>query len=133
MALAKSNEIEPNNAINKKDQKALNDLKINEKLVHKNIADGVFDRAVSQLSNLLKECTCSVTHMCMKIEYLLKAYKFDDAAKYSAELMKNSHLSNNPRLLLWRGKVLTYTGADVVGKNHLQRAMQFDPDLKEGM
>jgi DnaJ family protein C protein 7 len=39
MALAKSNELEPNNAVNKKDQKALNDLKINEKLVHKNIGD----------------------------------------------------------------------------------------------
>ena len=37
MALAKSCELEPTNAVNKKDQRALNDLKICEKLVYKNI------------------------------------------------------------------------------------------------
>ena len=47
MALAKSNELEPGNQVNKKDQRALNDLKICDKLVLKNIEDGAFDRAVS--------------------------------------------------------------------------------------
>lgn len=47
--------------------------------------------------------------------------------------MKKTQFKNNPRCLLFRGKVLIYTGADVIGKNHLQQAMTFDPDLKECM
>ena len=88
-------------------------------------------QAVTSLTNLLEHCSCSINHICLKIECLLKDYKFEEAAKYSAEIMKRSEYANEPRLLCWRGKVLIYTGADVVGKNHLQRAMGYDPDLKE--
>lgn len=84
MNLARSNEIEPNNQINKKDQRALNDLKITESLVKKGINEGLFERAVTQLSLLLEHCNCSIDHICLKIELLLKAYKFEDAATYSA-------------------------------------------------
>lgn len=62
---------------------------------------------------------------------MLRDYKFDDANKFSANIMKNNQFANDPRLLCWRGKVLIYTGADVIGKNHLTRAMNYDPDLKE--
>lgn len=67
----------------------------------------------------------------MKIECMLKDYKFEEAAKYSSDIMKRSEFNSDPRLMCWRGKVLIYTGADVVGKNFLQRAMGYDPDLKE--
>ena len=90
MDLAKSNEIEPNNAINKKDQRALNDLKITESLVKKARDEGYFDRAVTQLNNLLEHCTCSINHICLKIELLLKAFKFEDAATYSAQVIKRA-------------------------------------------
>jgi len=46
-------------------------------------------------------------------------------------MKRESHISNNPRLLCWRGKILIYTGADVVGKRHFVQALQYDPDLKE--
>jgi hypothetical protein len=50
---------------------------------------------------------------------MLKAYQFDEANKFSAELMKkNGPLPTNPRILCWRGKVLCYIGADVLGKKH---------------
>lgn len=119
-ALAKSCELEPSNAVNKKDQKALNDLKITEKLAHKAFSEGNFDRAVTGLSQLIENCYASVDLICLKIEALLKAYRTEDAATYSAEVMKKSQFANNPRLLCWRGKVLIYSGADVIGKNHLQ-------------
>ena len=57
---------------------------------------------------------------------------FDEANQYSAQIMKKSdELSNNPRILCWRGKALIYSGADVLGKKHLQQALNYDPDLKE--
>ena len=62
---------------------------------------------------------------------MLRDYKFDDANKFSGDIMKKEQFANVPRLLCWRGKVLIYTGADVIGKNNLQRAMSYDPDLKE--
>ena len=63
---------------------------------------------------------------------MLKAYQFDEANKFSAELMKkNGPLPTNPRILCWRGKVLCYIGADVLGKKHFQQALNYDPDLKE--
>ena len=62
----------------------------------------------------------------------MKAYKFEEASTYSAQVMKlSTNLANNPQLLCTRGKVLIYTGADVIGKKHLTQAMNFDPDLKE--
>jgi tetratricopeptide (TPR) repeat protein len=65
------------------------------------------------------------------MECLLKAYMFDEANTYSAQLMKKEDLCNNPRILCWRGKALIYSGADVLGKKHLQQALNYDPDLKE--
>jgi len=63
----------------------------------------------------------------------MKDYQFDEANKYSATLQKTSSSSiyNNPNFLMWRGKVLIYTGNEIAGKKHLTQAMQFDPDLKE--
>lgn len=132
-SLAKSCELEPTNAVNKKDMRALNDLKITEKLAHKAISEGNFDRAVTGLTQLLEFCYSSVDLTCLKIESQLKAFKVEDAATFSAEVMKKPQFANNPRLLCWRGKVLIYNGADVIGKKHLQQAMSYDPDLKECM
>lgn len=100
--------------------RALNDLKITEKLARKAMSEDRFDRAVTGLSQLLEFCYCSVDLNCLKIECLLKAYKVEEAATFSVQVMKKSQFSLNPRLLCWRGKVLIYNGADVIGKKHLQ-------------
>jgi len=65
------------------------------------------------------------------MESLLKGFMFEEANTYSATLMKKENLANNPRILCWRGKALIYSGADILGKKHLQQALNFDPDLKE--
>jgi hypothetical protein len=57
VALQKSCELEPNNPVNKKDQKAMSDLKITESLVKKAIEAGNFDKAVTSLNNLLESCS----------------------------------------------------------------------------
>jgi tetratricopeptide (TPR) repeat protein len=86
--LQKSIAIEPNNAVNKKDQKALNDLKITESLIYKALDNQQYEKAVTNLTELLKECRCSILFICLKIECLLKAFMFDEANKYSADIMK---------------------------------------------
>lgn len=88
MALAKSCELEPSNKVNKSDQRTLNDLKITDRMVKKAMAENMFGRAVTQLSNLLESCSCSINFICLKIECMLRDYKFDEAAKYSGEIMK---------------------------------------------
>lgn len=130
--LQKSIAIEPDNPVNKKDQKLLSELKITESLVHKAVAEANFDKAVTNLTELLKECRSSVDLICLKIECLLKAYQFDEANKFSADIMKQSdEFANHPRLLCWRGKVLYYNGNEVLGKKHFQQALNYDPDLAE--
>lgn len=132
VALQKSNELEPGNPINKKDAKHLADLKITETLINKALNAEAWGKAVTNLTALLSDCTQSVKHHCLKIECLLKAFEFDEANKFSASIMKKSgSLPRHPRILCWRGKVLIYHGADVLGKKHFQQALSYDPDLKE--
>ena len=88
-------------------------------MIDRFINEEKFDKAVTNLTELLKECKLSINHMCLKIECLLKSYQFDEANKYSAEIMKESQMfANNPRLLCWRGKVIYYNGNEVLGKKH---------------
>lgn len=48
------------------------------------------------------------------------SYQYEEANTFSARIMKTGgELSNNPKILLWRGRVLIYNGADVLGKKHL--------------
>ena len=50
---------------------------------------------------------------------MFKAYKFEEANNFSAEIMKRTGpLVNNPRILCARGKCLIYTGAEILGKKH---------------
>ena len=49
-ALQKSIELEPNNQVNKKDQKHLGDLKIIEKLINNAYDQGNYDKAVTNLT-----------------------------------------------------------------------------------
>lgn len=132
VALQKSVSMDPQNPVNKKDQKALSDIKITESLIKKAIDAEQYDKAVISLNNILEHCTQSVHHHCLKIECMLKAYQFDEANKFSADLMKkDGPLPTNPKILCWRGKCLIYIGADVLGKKHFQQALNYDPDLKE--
>lgn len=62
----------------------------------------------------------------------MKAYKFDEANTYTAQLMKRGNdLPNHPKILSWRGRVLIYTGNEALGRKHFVQALNFDPDLKE--
>jgi hypothetical protein len=67
-------ELEPNNPTNKKDMKELNDIKITESLILKAIENDQFDKAVTNLNALLKDCSHSIKHVCLKIECMLKAF-----------------------------------------------------------
>lgn len=110
----------------------LADLKIVDSLVKKNIEEENFDKAVTNLTILLKDCAMDVNRICLKMECLCKAYLFDEANKYSAEIMKKQEFYL-PKILYWRGRILIYTGADAIGKKHLTQAMSLDPDLSECM
>ena len=132
ISLQKSIELEPANAVNKKDQKYLSDLKIYDTLVNNAIKEESYEKAVTNLNTILKDCTQSIYHICLKIECLCKSFQFEEANTYSAKLMKMAgEISNNPQILFWRGRVLIYNGNEVLGKKHLVQAMNFDPDLKE--
>jgi len=74
VALQKSNTLEPGNPVNKKDRKHLDDLKITESLVKKALENKTYDKAVTNLTALLQDCTQSVNHHCLKIECLLKDF-----------------------------------------------------------
>jgi len=133
IALAKSMEIEPLNPTNKKDQRALDDLKITESLVKKAVGEELFEKAVTNLTQLLESCSHSISLICLKIECLMQAFQFDEADKYSNSIMKTKpdSITNNPRFLCQRGRVLIYQGNDTLGKKFFQQALNFDPDLKE--
>jgi len=120
IALQKSLELEPQNPSNKKDHKVLSDLKITESLVKKAVSEGMYEKAVTNLTQLLESCTEAVNMIVLKIECLMKAFNFEEADKYSAKIIKKGdHIANNPKVLCIRGKVLIYTGNDVLGKKFL--------------
>ena len=56
MTLQKSIELEPSNAVNKKDQKHLADLHITETLAHKALTEGKWEKAVTNLTQLMEDC-----------------------------------------------------------------------------
>jgi hypothetical protein len=72
--LQKSIELDPDNDINKKDKKALADLKIVDQLVNKAIEEEQWEKAVTNLRILLKDCTMSIDRICLKIECLCKSF-----------------------------------------------------------
>ena len=101
--------------------KKLADLKITETLMKKAISEELYDKAVTNLNALLLDCTQSVYHVCLKIECLLNGFRFEEAKNFSAIIMKKGgHFITNPKFLCWRGKVLIYIGADIMGKKHFQ-------------
>ena len=68
MTLQKSIELEPGNAVNKKDQKHLANLHITENLANKAISEEKYEKAVTNLTQLMEDCTQSIKHICLKIE-----------------------------------------------------------------
>ena len=132
ISLSKSLAFEPQNPTNKKDQRSLNDLKVVETLFKKAMAEDKYEKAVTNINQLLESCSHSIDLMCIKIGCLMKAYKFEEADLYTNKLVKAGGLTaNHPKILMNRGKVLLYTGNEVLGKKFLQQAISFDPDLKE--
>ena len=100
VALQKSIDLEPKNPTNKRDQKKLNDIKIIESLVNKALAEEMYEKAVTNLTQLLEDCTQSIKHVCLKIECLMKAYKFEEADQYSASIMKKGgDIANHPQFM----------------------------------
>ena len=96
IALQKSIELDPTNATNKNDQKHLADLKIVDSLVKKAIAEEMYEKAVTNLNALLLDCSMSIDRICLKIECLCKSFQFEEANKYSADLMKKTELADKP-------------------------------------
>lgn len=96
LQLQRSIELDPKNQVNKKDQKYLADLKIIDTLVKKAVSEQQWDKAVTNLNALLNDCSMSVDRICLKLECLCRSYQFDEAVKFSAELMKRDSLSSHP-------------------------------------
>lgn len=109
--------------MNKKDQKYLADLKIVDSLVRKAYEEGQWEKAVTNLNSLLNDCSMSIERICLKMECLCRSFNYDDAVKYSAELMKREMLCNNPKIVFWRGKILLYTGNEPLAKKHFTQAL----------
>jgi len=98
----------------------LQDLKIMEALVQKAITEERWEKAVTNLTQLMEDCSQSIAHICQKIECLMRAYKYDEANNFSAKVMKKPNdIPSQPRILCWRGRVLIYMGNEVLGKKHL--------------
>ena len=96
------------------------------------VSEENFEKAVVNISQLLASCTDSIDLICLKIECLMKAFKFEEASTYSAKVIKEKEsIANHPRVLSSRGRVLLFTGNEAMGKKFLQQALSFDPDLKE--
>jgi len=132
MNLSKALEFEPDNETNKKELKLLNDLRITEKVIYKNVEEKKFDKAVINLDELLKKCKHSINHICLKVECLLKSYQVSAAKKYSRSVMKeSSEFADHPRLLFWRGKVLYYAGDEEQALKNFRQALNYDPDFSE--
>jgi tetratricopeptide (TPR) repeat protein len=45
--------------------------------------------------------------------------------------MNRASMQGNAHIISWRGRVMIYSGNTNLGKQMLQNALQFDPDLKE--
>lgn len=46
-------------------------------------------------------------------------------------MKRGGDIATNPLILCWRGRVLVYTGNDVLGKKHYEQALLYDRDLKD--
>jgi DnaJ family protein C protein 7 len=52
----------------------LGDLKIVETLIKNAYAEEKYEKAVTNLTQLLEDCTMSIEHICMKMEALMLSY-----------------------------------------------------------
>jgi tetratricopeptide (TPR) repeat protein len=55
----------------------------------------------------------------MKIEYLMRDFRFDEANKFSNDQQTKGKISQNPKFMMWRGRVLLYTGNEQTGRQLL--------------
>lgn len=70
-----------------------------DQLVTKAIEEQQYEKAVTNLRILLKDCTMSIDRICLLIECLCQSFQWDEANKFSAECMKKERLCNNPKIL----------------------------------
>jgi len=56
----------------------------------------MYEKAVTNLNALLLDCSMSIDRICLKIECLCKSFQFEEANKYSADLMKKTELADKP-------------------------------------
>ena len=52
---------------------------------------------------------------------------------FSNDLMNNPDMMNVPLIMCWRGRIVCYSGNEVLGKRILQDALRVDPDLTDAM
>ena len=67
--------------------KRLHDLRIKETLITKAYDEEKYEKAVTNLTAFLADCKVSVKYTCLKIECLLRAFEFEEAKRFSAEIL----------------------------------------------
>lgn len=78
---------------------------------------------------ILETCIESIGHICLKMEYLLRAYRLKDAQDYAKEMHKQPPvISANPKVRAWIGRIFCYGGNENLGKQLVMSALQSDPD-----
>jgi len=92
-----------------------------------------YERAVVYCSNILTNCPVSPEHNALKCEYLLRSNQLKEACTFSNDLMNNPDMMNVPLIMCWRGRIVCYSGNEVLGKRILQDALRVDPDLTDAM
>ena len=95
--------------------------------------DKDYQRAVGYCESILNNCPASVFHICLKCENLLLANKLKEAQEFSQELMKRNDTCNVPIIMTWRGRIMIYSGSDIIGQKMLKEALQRDPDCVDAI
>jgi hypothetical protein len=54
-----------------------------DRVVKRSLEKKDYEGAAQYATNVLAECPASVTHHCLKVEYLLRAYKLKEALQFS--------------------------------------------------
>ena len=129
-------QLDPNNANNTKDKDLVNTVIHQLEMLQRFTADESdtdYERAVVYCSNILTNCPASPEHCALKCEYLLRSNQLKEAMSFSNDLMNNPDMMNVPLIMCWRGRIVCYSGNEVLGKRILRDALRVDPDLTDAM
>ena len=81
-----------------------------ERVVKRSLENNDYEAAAKYVGYIIAECPASVKHYSLKCEYLLRAHNLSEAQSFSNDMIKNSLVKRNPKIIGWRGKILIYSG-----------------------